>query len=223
MPIELPLLGAHNATNFLAAATVAIELGVSPAACADAARSLQPVAGRGVATTLASGARLLDESYNANPEATRAALAAALPRTGGEWAEALVDMLAGEDDPAVRVAMVSTLHRAPPAIARRGLALGLDDGDAAVRYEAAMTAASVPSVTDEPALTGILRQRLTDGDARTRAAAARSLGVLGVTEAFAEIAALVADDDSHVRLESLQALGRLDREQARTIAAGLVD
>jgi UDP-N-acetylmuramoyl-tripeptide--D-alanyl-D-alanine ligase len=91
--ISLPLLGEHNAVNFLAAATVAIELGVSPATCAEIAPTLRPVAGRGVATQLPSGARLLDESYNANPEATRVALAAARSLPGNRHLAVLGAML----------------------------------------------------------------------------------------------------------------------------------
>ncbi len=91
--VELPLLGEHNAVNFLAAATVAIELGVSVEECAEAALTLRPVAGRGVATLLPGGARLLDESYNANPEATRAALAAARALPGHHHLAVLGAML----------------------------------------------------------------------------------------------------------------------------------
>lgn len=81
--VELPLLGAHNVENFLAAATTAIALGASPEACAALAPSLGPLAGRGVIGHLGSGALLVDEAYNSNPEALRAALAAlaAIPAT----------------------------------------------------------------------------------------------------------------------------------------------
>lgn len=91
--IQLPLLGLHNATNFLAAATTAITLGVSLDLCAAAAATLGPLAGRGVASQLPTGAWLIDESYNANPEATKAALAAAAGLPGSRRFAVLGAML----------------------------------------------------------------------------------------------------------------------------------
>jgi UDP-N-acetylmuramoyl-tripeptide--D-alanyl-D-alanine ligase len=65
----------------LAAAAIAFVVGVSPADCAEAAGQLRPAAHRGEWGRHASGARLFDDSYNANPASVRAALEtlAALP------------------------------------------------------------------------------------------------------------------------------------------------
>lgn len=60
--------------NFLAAAAIAFVVGVSPADCARAAAELRPPAHRGEWKRHASGARLYDDSYNANPSSMRAAL-----------------------------------------------------------------------------------------------------------------------------------------------------
>ena len=73
-PVRLPLPGPHQVVNFLAAAAIAFVVGVSPADCARAAAELRPPAHRGEWKRHASGARLYDDSYNANPSSMRAAL-----------------------------------------------------------------------------------------------------------------------------------------------------
>ncbi len=79
--MRLPLAGPHQVVNFLAAAAIAFVVGLSPADCAEAASDLLPAAHRGEWRRHASGARLYDDSYNANPSSMRAALEtlAALP------------------------------------------------------------------------------------------------------------------------------------------------
>jgi UDP-N-acetylmuramoyl-tripeptide--D-alanyl-D-alanine ligase len=79
--VRLPLPGPHQVVNFLAAAAIALVVGVSPADCAEAAGQMRPAAHRGEWGRHASGARLFDDSYNANPASVRAALEtlAALP------------------------------------------------------------------------------------------------------------------------------------------------
>lgn len=67
--VQLPLHGAVNVENFLAAATCAASLGVPLAEIAAAAAGLSPLTGRGEVVRLASGARLVDDSYNSNPDA----------------------------------------------------------------------------------------------------------------------------------------------------------
>jgi len=72
--IELPLLGAHNVRNALAAAAAAISLGVSLEAIRAALLRLQPVPGRLQTRRGALGNIVIDDSYNANPEAMKAAI-----------------------------------------------------------------------------------------------------------------------------------------------------
>ena len=80
-PVRLPLPGAHQVTNFLAAAAIGHAVGVPPSECAAAAGTLAPAAHRGEVRRHASGAILYDDAYNANPASMRAALEtlAALP------------------------------------------------------------------------------------------------------------------------------------------------
>jgi len=72
--IDTPLVGRSNLANILAATAVALEFDVPLAAIAERARRLQPAAHRGDVVRLASGITLIDDSYNANPTATRRAL-----------------------------------------------------------------------------------------------------------------------------------------------------
>ena len=72
--IELQLLGLHNVGNALAAAAAAIAAGASLAAIKQGLQSVQPVAGRLQARAGRSGEIVIDDSYNANPGAVKAAI-----------------------------------------------------------------------------------------------------------------------------------------------------
>ena len=82
--LSVPLAGRAQLANVLAAATVAIDLGVPLSAIAARAATLRPVARRGAMTTRSDGVRIVDDSYNASPAAVRAMLSAlrATPTTG---------------------------------------------------------------------------------------------------------------------------------------------
>jgi UDP-N-acetylmuramoyl-tripeptide--D-alanyl-D-alanine ligase len=72
--VRLPLPGPHQVTNFLAAAAIAFVVGLSASDCAEGAADLQPAAHRGEWLLHSTGARLYDDSYNANPASMHAAL-----------------------------------------------------------------------------------------------------------------------------------------------------
>jgi UDP-N-acetylmuramoyl-tripeptide--D-alanyl-D-alanine ligase len=72
--IATPLVGRANLANVLAAAAVAIEFGVPLTEIAARAAALRPAAHRGEIVRLAGGITVIDDSYNANPTATRRAL-----------------------------------------------------------------------------------------------------------------------------------------------------
>lgn len=74
MTVELAVPGAHNVHNALAAAAAALAAGVAPRAIKTGLAAFRPVARRGVHHVLASGARVIDDSYNANPDSMRAAI-----------------------------------------------------------------------------------------------------------------------------------------------------
>jgi UDP-N-acetylmuramoyl-tripeptide--D-alanyl-D-alanine ligase len=72
--ITTPLIGRANLANILAATAVAEEFGVPLADVASRAAQLRPASHRGEIVRLASGVTVVDDSYNANPTATRRAL-----------------------------------------------------------------------------------------------------------------------------------------------------
>jgi UDP-N-acetylmuramoyl-tripeptide--D-alanyl-D-alanine ligase len=74
LELRLPVPGAHNVHNALAATAAALAVDVPPAAIKRALENFASVAGRGVTHALANGARLIDDSYNANPDSVRAAI-----------------------------------------------------------------------------------------------------------------------------------------------------
>ena len=72
--VTTPLVGRANLANVLAATAVALEFGVPPSEMADRAARLRPSSHRGEIVRLANGVTVIDDSYNANPTATRKAL-----------------------------------------------------------------------------------------------------------------------------------------------------
>jgi UDP-N-acetylmuramoyl-tripeptide--D-alanyl-D-alanine ligase len=72
--ISTPLVGRANLANLLAATAVATELGIPLDAIVQRAAELRPAAHRGEVIRLRDGVTVIDDSYNANPTATRRAL-----------------------------------------------------------------------------------------------------------------------------------------------------
>lgn len=72
--VELALPGRHNVANALAAAAASIALGLEVEQIAAGLARATPVAGRLNWLQTREGARLIDDSYNANPTSLRAAL-----------------------------------------------------------------------------------------------------------------------------------------------------
>jgi len=66
--------GAHNVHNALAATAAALAVNVAPSAIATGLAMFSAVGGRGVRVRCPSGAELIDDSYNANPDSVRAAI-----------------------------------------------------------------------------------------------------------------------------------------------------
>lgn len=85
IPLALGLLGQHNVRNALAAVAVGGVLGLSPGAIARGIGSVHPVPGRLQPRRGRNGARLIDDSYNANPDSVGAALDALSGFPGRRW------------------------------------------------------------------------------------------------------------------------------------------
>jgi UDP-N-acetylmuramoyl-tripeptide--D-alanyl-D-alanine ligase len=74
LDVTLPLLGQHNVRNALAATAVAVALNIDLEAVKAGLEAVQPAPGRLNQHLLANGARVIDDSYNANPFSTTAAI-----------------------------------------------------------------------------------------------------------------------------------------------------
>ncbi len=83
--IALQLPGRHNISNALAAATMALAAGIDIDIIRAGLQAATPVAGRGVARRLRNGAELIDDSYNANPGSTHAAIDTLAVGGGEAW------------------------------------------------------------------------------------------------------------------------------------------
>lgn len=73
---HLPLLGRHNVRNLLAALATCYAFGLPPSSLQEAVAQLRPAPMRGRMVRLASGAWVVDDCYNSNPEALETMLAA---------------------------------------------------------------------------------------------------------------------------------------------------
>lgn len=109
--IDLPLRGRHNVSNALAASSVALALGVPLATIKAGLEAAPAVDGRLVRRALASGAIVVDDSYNANPGSFAAAIAY-LAAESGERMLVMGDMAELGPD-------AERLHAEVGALARR--------------------------------------------------------------------------------------------------------
>jgi UDP-N-acetylmuramoyl-tripeptide--D-alanyl-D-alanine ligase len=91
--ITTPLVGRANLSNILAATAVALEFDVPIAAVAEKAAALRPAAHRGEVVRLADGITVIDDSYNANPTATKHALDVLAAARGSRRIAVLGEML----------------------------------------------------------------------------------------------------------------------------------
>ena len=74
VPCHCNLLGRHNVYNILAAATVALEFGMSLHEIAEAIKVLEPTPHRLQLIRGAGGVTVIDDAFNANPVGARMAL-----------------------------------------------------------------------------------------------------------------------------------------------------
>ena len=153
--IALPLAGRHNVMNALAASALAIALGVPLATIREGLEAAPAVAGRLARRTHASGAVIIDDSYNANPGSFAAAIAT-LAASPGETVMVMGDMkeLGTEAE---------RLHADTGALARRS-------GIARLYAVGALSAAAVRAFgdgarhfPDQAALIDALRGELREG------------------------------------------------------------
>jgi UDP-N-acetylmuramoyl-tripeptide--D-alanyl-D-alanine ligase len=83
--VRLALAGEHNVMNALAAAAAASAAGAGLDAVAQGLTAMRPVSGRLQVRPALNGARLIDDSYNANPGSVRAGLNSLANVPGEHW------------------------------------------------------------------------------------------------------------------------------------------
>lgn len=84
--VRLPLPGRHNVMNALAAAACGVALGLDVEVIARGLGHVESAQGRVMWKTTRQGARLIDDSYNANPTSMRAGLELLAQQGGERWA-----------------------------------------------------------------------------------------------------------------------------------------
>jgi UDP-N-acetylmuramoyl-tripeptide--D-alanyl-D-alanine ligase len=72
--VKLHLAGRHNVLNALIATAIALKLGLTPAEIQAGLEAAAPASNRQQLHELPNGAKIIDDSYNANPDSMRAAL-----------------------------------------------------------------------------------------------------------------------------------------------------
>lgn len=83
--VALPLPGRHNIANALGACAAGLAVGIAPDAMAARLAKMVPVSGRVSWKQGPNGARVLDDTYNANPSSLRAALELLITVPAQRW------------------------------------------------------------------------------------------------------------------------------------------
>jgi UDP-N-acetylmuramoyl-tripeptide--D-alanyl-D-alanine ligase len=181
--VRLPLPGAHQVANFLAAAAIAFAVGLSADDAAAAAAELRPAAHRGEWRRHASGARLYDDAYNANPSSMRAALETLAASGASRRIAVLGDMLqlgAGEEEWHRGIGRL-VFGRADRLVAVGERARWIAEG----AVEAGLAPAFVERVEDAAAAARLLAGSLEPGDVALFKAS-RGMGLERAVDALAE-------------------------------------
>ena len=155
MPVTLAQAGRHNVMNALAAAAIATALDVPIATIRAGLEAAPVVAGRLARRKLASGAMLIDDSYNANP----GSFAAAIATLAAEPGETILVM----GDMAELGADAERLHAQIGALAKRSGIGRLHAVGRLSRAAASAFGAGATHHADQAALIGALRGDLHGG------------------------------------------------------------
>ncbi len=163
--LQTPLLGLGNLANVLAAAAVAVTLGVPLGAIAERAATLRAAHHRGELLRLPGGVTLIDDSYNSSPAALKRSLETVGASTGSARKLAILGEMRELGDHATR------LHQ---DCGRAAAAAGLNyliavGGDPAAALAGAAVEAGMPShcvahVASKQEASELALQRVRPGD-----------------------------------------------------------
>ena len=173
--LRIPFPGRHNGSNALSATAAAIAAGASVEDICSGLESAQPVSGRLQLKRGRGGARIFDDTYNANPHSLRAGLEVLIEQDAGCWL-VLGDMAElGADAP--------RFHEEAGRLARelgveRLFAVGPLSRLAAERFGKGAT-----HFDSQQALIGALKSQLT-ADATVLIKGSRSMGMERVVNAL---------------------------------------
>ena len=170
-PVRMNLRGEHNVSNALAAAALAAELGMEPAAAADALSAAAPRSKwRMDVTDRPDGVTVINDAYNASPEAMASALRTLAAMTGSAGSGTARRSFAVLGCMAELGEHSAELHREAGAAAAAAGVTGLIvvGGDAAPMLEGAKAErqwnGELVHVPDPAAAVEALSQRLAPGD-----------------------------------------------------------
>jgi UDP-N-acetylmuramoyl-tripeptide--D-alanyl-D-alanine ligase len=161
--IDTPLLGTGNLLNILAAAAVAIDMGVPTDEIAARAASTKPASRRGELLRLPGGVTLIDDSYNSSPAALKRSLETMAAAKGSARKVAVLGEMLELGEHSTQLHQESGL-----AAAAAGLEVLITVGGVAAEWMAdAARAGGVPTVvhaahSDEA--TRVALQRVRPGD-----------------------------------------------------------
>ncbi len=161
---SIGVAGEHNLVNAVAAAAAAFTLGMRPPEMEEGFAAFSSVPGRFHVVALRGGGLLLDDSYNANPASTEAALRAQAALAGGRRTVVVFgDMLElGESSPASHFRIG---HLMASLRVGRLFAFGKEAAHAARgAREGGMDSAAVGHATDREELRKTVRGLLREGD-----------------------------------------------------------
>jgi UDP-N-acetylmuramoyl-tripeptide--D-alanyl-D-alanine ligase len=154
-PLELPLAGLHNVRNALAASAAALALGVGIDAIRDGLLTLTPVLGR-LYPRRCQGVRVIDDSYNANPDSLAAAIDVLTGLPGRHWL-VLGDL--GELGDASEPLHGEVGARAREAGVEHLATVGEQSAAATIAF-----GAGARHFVDQPTLAAFLSEQIEDGD-----------------------------------------------------------
>jgi UDP-N-acetylmuramoyl-tripeptide--D-alanyl-D-alanine ligase len=188
-PVALTLVGAHHVGNALAAAAVAVELGATPDAVAEALGAATPASRwRMEVTDRPDGVTVINDAYNANPDSMRAALEALTAVGAGRRTWAVLGRMGELGDEA------AAAHAGVAAAARRlGVheLVAVDSPD----YGAARTVGGVEEAAE------LLRAELRPGDV-VLVKASRAAGLEKLAAALLVCAEPCSSTARHARARS---------------------